>query len=367
MPVRKRTYERAGKKWTRFVAVVMTPSGRRERSFRLEREAKAWESRQRAMIEDRSSTGARTPRLADHLDLWLEQGTNRARDPWAVSTRVDYESAVRVHLKPKLGHIRLEDLTVGHVEAMLQTIPGNRARIVRAVLSGALTMAVKHRQLSYNVAQLAELKVKEKPPIKPLTSTEAKAFLAAVSRHRLSALFAVTTALALRQSEAIGLRWQDVDLDARMLRIEQRTHYKAGAFHTGQPKSPKSRRTIHFPEEIADILREHKTRTLREQLGAKQWTDHGLVFPNTSGGPLYGDYVTRTMQRIMKEAGLEPRRFHDLRHTGASILHALGVDLKTIQAVLGHADYRLTADTYTHAEDTVLKDAASKMGTFLRG
>jgi integrase len=157
-----------------------------------------------------------------------------------------------------------------------------------------------------------------------------------------------------------------VSLGTHTLKVEQRTYDKAGAYHTGSPKSPKSRRTIHFPEEIADILREHRTRTLTEQLSARDWTDRGLVFPNTSGGPLYGPYVTRTMQRIMVQAGLEPRRFHDLRHTGASILHALGVDLKTIQAVLGHADYRMTANVYTTAEDGILIDAASRMGAFLR-
>lgn len=124
---------------------------------------------------------------------------------------------------------------------------------------------------------------------------------------------------------------------------------------------------LHFPAEIETLLREHRQAQLRERLSALRWDDHGLVFPNTTGGPLYGPYVTRAMQKIMLRAGIPRRRFHDLRHTGASILHALGVDLKTIQEVLGHSTYQLTADTYTHPNDTVFIDAAEKMGGFLRG
>lgn len=370
MPVRKRVYERDGRKWVRFVATVeVSGEGRqrRERSFDREREAKAWESRQRAQIEDRSVTGAKTPRLADHLDLWLERGTTRARKPWTPATVADYESSVRAHLKPKLGHIRLEDLTVDHVEAMLEQIPGNRATNIRIALSSALAMAVKQRLVPYNVAKAAELPEIERAEIKPLSTAEATRFLDAARDHRLGPLFLTATALALRQSEVVGLRWSDLKLEALNLKIEQRIYYKGGGYNVGPPKSATSRRTIHFPEEIAAVLREHRTHLLTEQIAAKRWEDHGLVFPNTTGGPLYGPYVTRTMQKIMVQAGLERRRFHDLRHTGASMLHAMGVDLKTIQAVLGHSDYRLTADTYTHAEDTVLVDAATKMGTFLRG
>lgn len=370
MPVRKRAYERDGKFWVRFVATVNVSGDgrkRRERSFLREREAKAWESRQRAQIEDKATTGARTPRLADHLDTWLARGATRARKPWTPATRADYESSVKVHLKPKLGHLRLEDLTVDHVEALLNSIPGNRAVNVRIALSSALTLAVKQRLVPYNVARSAQIPDVERRSGGGLSQGEARQFLAAVREHRLWALYTVTTVLALRQSEAVGLRWEDVDLDAHVLHVEQRIYRRAGEYHAGAPKSATSRRTIHFPEEIAAALREHRTRSLTDRISALQWEDHDLVFPNTTGGPLYGPYVTRTMQRIMAEAGIERRRFHDLRHTGASILHALGVDMKTIQAVLGHSDYRLTADTYTHAEDTVLVDAASKMGAFLRG
>lgn len=369
MPVRKRVYTRDGKTWARFVASVdIAGPGRkrREKSFDRERDAKAWESKQRAQIEDRATTGERTPRLSDHLDLWLHRGSTRTRKPWAPATRTDYESAVKVHLKPKLGHLRLEALTVDHVEAMLESIPGNRAVNVKTALSSALSMAVKQRLVPYNVAKSAAIAEVSRRSAESLSTTEARAFLEAAKGHRLSALFVTTTALALRQSEVVGVRWEDVDIEARTLKVEQRIYRREKQYHVGPPKSATSRRTIHFPEEIAAVLYAQSARLADEKVNRSAWEDQGLVFPNMSGGPLYGPYVTRAMQRIMAEAGIERRRFHDLRHTGASMLHALGVDMKTIQTVLGHSDYRLTADTYTHAEDGILIDAASKMGAFLR-
>ena len=102
-------------------------------------------------------------------------------------------------------------------------------------------------------------------------------------------------------------------------------------------------------------------------LAALDWQDHDLVFPNSTGGPLYGPYVTRTMARLLERAALPRKRFHDLRHTGASVLLALGVDMRTIQSVLGHSSYELTANTYAHPDKELRRAAADKMGAFLAG
>jgi integrase len=369
MPVRKRVYERPGGQTVRFLGSVEIAGDtrrRREKSFRTAREARAWVSKQQVLIDQLAISGAKTPRLGEHLDAWLERGTARVRKPWSPATAEDYESIVRAHLKPTLGHVRLEDLSVDHVEALLADIPGNRAVNIRTALSSALSMAVKQRLVPYNVAKLASIAEISRSSPGGLSQEDARVFLLAARGHRLGALFTVATALALRQSEVVGLRWMDVDVPKRELKVEQKIYRRGGQYHVGDPKSATSKRTVRFPAEIAEVLRLHRNATLKEQLGARKWEDYGLVFPNLSGGPLYGPYVTRAMQSIMKQAGLEPRRFHDLRHTGASILHALGVDIRTIQGVLGHASYQLTADTYTHPEETTMRDAADRMGGFLR-
>ena len=374
MPIRKREYTRDGRKWTRFVATYdggFDPAGHRnrmEKSFRRERDAKEWIAEQRALASAGIAVGGRVPTVAEHINEWLSRGKTRTRRPWAPITAHGYESVARTWLVPHLGRIPLDKLTVDHVEAMLDQVPGGKhAQNIRGALSSALAMAVKQRLIPYNVAEAAARPEDHSKEVEPLSSAEARQFLASVSDHRLGALFTVTTALALRPSEAFGLRWQDVDLDNRRLRIEQKIYHLNGVYHTGDPKSQRSRREIIFPPEIEHALRQHRQALLEEQLASTEWRDQGLVFPNTTGGPLYPSYVTRTMQMLLGRAGLPRRRMYDLRHTGASMLLAMGVDIRVIQQVLGHADYRITANTYVHPDEMLREDAADKMGAFLRG
>lgn len=340
-----------------------------ERYFATKAEGERWALDEIAAHRayGRQQTG-RAPTVAAFLDTWLDRGTTRSRKAWSPSTRKGYESVVRHHLKPALGHVRLDELTVDHVDAMLEGIPGGGTAVnVRRALSSALEMAVRARHVPYNVAKASTPPTPERPEIQPLTREEAERFLAHARKHPLWPLYAVAMALALRQSEVVGLRWEDVGEDA--LTVRQKVYYvdRETGYHTGEPKSQRSKRTIPFPPPIGAILEAHRKAQRERELRAKQWTKSGLVFTNRSGEALYGKYVTRTMQRLMTEAGVEPRRFHDLRHTGASVMLALGVDVRTIQAMLGHADYQLTANTYVHPDTSLLRGAADRIGTWLDG
>ena len=163
-----------------------------------------------------------------------------------------------------------------------------------------------------------------------------------------------------------GLRvqkgWTQPEL-AEASGIDQSTISK---IENGETRSPHPVTLRAIAAEVGDWLRAQRQRLRLEQVEARSWQDQGLVFPNTSGGPLHGPYVTREMQRVMAEAGIKRRRFHDLRHTAASMLLAQGVDMRTIQQVLGHASYQLTADTYAHPDEQLLRSAADKMGAVLR-
>ena len=337
---RKRAYTRQGRTWTRWVVGV----------------------------EQRAGSGrpaGRAPLLADHLRAWLERGAGR----WQPKTASNYAKLCRGYLAPMLGHLRIDEITVDDVDTLLASIQSQHQAIaVRSALSSALAMAAKQRLLPHNVAKLADPPRRPERRSGPLTPTQARRFLEVAEQHRLSALFVVTTALALRQSEVVGLQWQDVDLEASELHIARKVYRAGGAYHVGEPKSRSSKRTVPFPEEIGWRLVAQRERTAEERSHAgERWADLGLVFPNTTGGYLYGPYVTRAMQQLQERAGVPRTRFHDLRHTGASVLSALGVEMRVIQEVLGHADYQLTANTYVHPDDEQLRDAARKMGAFLRG
>lgn len=133
------------------------------------------------------------------------------------------------------------------------------------------------------------------------------------------------------------------------------------------PKTASSRRINHLPAFAADVLRQHRVRQLEERLSAgARWQEHDLVFPSTIGTPLEPRNVTRHLHQLCKEAGLPRERFHNLRHTAASIGFAEGLDPKMIQHMLGHSSIGVTMDTYTHLVPGLQKDAAERISMAFR-
>ena len=167
---------------------------------------------------------------------------------------------------------------------MLDAIPSpHQASAVRRALGSALQMTVRQRIVLHNVARLADPPQLPDRGSGPLSPTHARRFLEVAEQHRLGALFVVTTTLALRQSEVVALRWQDVDLEAGELHITQKVYRVGGAYHVGEPKSRSSRRTVRFPEEIGWRLVGQRERIAGERSHAgERWTEQGLVFPNTT-------------------------------------------------------------------------------------
>ncbi|MBA3639920.1 MAG: tyrosine-type recombinase/integrase [Acidobacteria bacterium] len=240
--------------------------------------------------------------------------------------------------------------------------------------------------MTRNVAALVEPPRHVAREIQPLSPDQARALLEHTRDHRLGGLVSVATALGLRLGEGLGLRWIDVDLDAGILSVRQalersggdraarkplierrkelRLRFKAAAarsaerrqirvelkemrekwravqttLHTSEPKSARSRRTVRLPNVVVTALKAHRTRQLEERLAAGGgWTDSGHVFTTPIGTPLDPRNVTREFRALVLSAGLPAIRFHDLRHTAATLLLALGVDPRTIMETLGHS------------------------------
>jgi len=174
-------------------------------------------------------------------------------------------------------------------------------------------------------------------------------------------------ALGLRQGEALGLRWEDVDLDRRLLRVSFALQRVDGELILVEPKTARSRRTMRLPAAVAAILREHRTRQVQERLLAGSgWRERGLVFTTRSGGPLDGSAVTKDFQRCLAAAGLPKMRFHELRHSAASLMLAQGLPLRTVMEVLGHSTITLTANTYSHLLPSLMDEAADAIDRVLQ-
>jgi integrase len=238
---------------------------------------------------------------------------------------------------------------------------------LRAVLRRALGQAPKWDLVARNVATLVEPPRSVKHEIHPFTPKQAQAFLTAVKGDRLEALYSVAIALGLRQGEALGLRWSDIDFDAGTLTVRVALHRIGGEPVLTEPKTNKSRRTVHMPPSFVASLREHRIRQLEERLMMEpRWDDSwNLVFASTIGTPLDARNVVRHFKAALVKANMPDLRLHDLRHTCASLLLAQGVGPRTIVEVLGHSQISLTMDTYSHVMPEMRREAAELMERLL--
>ena len=306
--------------------------------------------------------------VAQFLDRWLTDvvvGSVRPR------TLRSYQDAVRLHLNPALGRHRIEKLTPDHVQAMLRQksdagLSPKTVQNIRGILRRALGQAESWGLVGRNVAKLTVAPRGEKHEIEPFTVEESKKLLETVKGDRLEALYSVAVSLGLRQGEAFALRWADLDLERQELRVRHTLQRAGGQAVLAEPKTRKSRRTIPLPVSIARALRSHRTRQLEERLLAgDRWQPWDLVFCTTIGTPLDSRNVTRQYHAHLEAAKIPRRRFHDLRHTAATLLLAQGVDIRTIMETLGHSQISLTMNTYAHVMPQLKRDAADRMEDIL--
>ena len=168
--------------------------------------------------------------------------------------------------------------------------------------------------------------------------------------------------MGLRQGEALGLRWQDIDFPARTLSVRKQLQRSDGEFQLVEPKTARSRRTLALPNIAVVELEGHRARQRTERTGVgDKWKDLDLVFTRPDGGPLDGTVVTHQFHRLLERAGLPQRRFHDLRHSCATLLLAQGASPRVVMEVLGHSQIALTMNTYTHVLPELKRDAARRM------
>ena len=302
--------------------------------------------------------------VASLLERWLEMSAGSSVRP---STLRRYRQLVQIHLAPGLGRIRLAQLTPVDVQTFLneRASTGLAPRTVhhlRAVLRTALNQAVRWGMLARNVAALAESPHMERSEPAVLTAEQAKHLLAIAREDRLQALYTVAVALGLRQGEALGLAWSDMDFEAGVIHVRHALQRIDGELRLVDPKTLRSRRTILAPKVAMDALAAHKARQAQEQLLAgPRWRSSGLVFTAMEGGPLDAAVVRRRFPRLLKKAGLPAMPFHNLRHSCASLLLAQGVPARVVMETLGHSQISLTLNTYTHVAAELMREAADAM------
>ena len=310
----------------------------------------------------------------DYLRQWLDSKL-RLR----ATTRTSYESHLRLYLVPHLGHVRLTELRPQHLDRMYATMTTtaqgrlrspSTIRRVHATLRSALNSAVKRRLIAWSPAVHVELPSPDAPEAAVWSPDEVETFLKAHADHRLYALFHLIVVAGLRRGEALGLRWVDVDLGQRTIRVRQQLLDAPGSPVFGPTKTRSGVRRVPLDAATIDVLEAHRQQQDAEAAQARAvgvWTASGLVFTREDGRWLRPDWVSHEFQRMISVAGVPALRLHDLRHTSASLALAAGVPMKVVSARLGHSSLAITADLYTHVSPAVADEAADRIGSLVRG
>jgi len=315
-----------------------------------------------AARESGTLTHARGMSVGSFMDLWLAEVAKPSVRPW---TFKGYEVHVRLHLKPSLGRLALDRLEPAHIQRLFNEklksgLSPKSVRYIRGTLRTALNQAVRWGYILRNPAAMVDGPRVESYEIQPFSTSEARTFLESARGDRLRALYSVALTMGLRQGEALGLRWQDVDLDLGLLTVSKQLQRFDGEFRLVEPKTRRSRRTLALPAKIVRELRDHRQRQEQERVGPAT-SDWNLVFCRIDGQPLDGTVVTHQFHRLLSKAGLPQRRFHDLRHSCATMLLAQGVSPRVVMEILGHSQIALTMNTYTHVLPDMKRDAAMRM------
>ena len=309
--------------------------------------------------------------VGEWMDLWYEvYAKPRIRE----STAVYYKMFIDTHIRPRLGNIKLNQLQTMDVQRLYNELrergrirkeikdkqPGLSVSYIRGMhnmLKSCLNSAVEERLILRNPVLGCKLPKGEKKEMNVLTQEQLGSYLAAASQRGLLPMFFLELTTGLRKGELVPLLWSDVDTENMTISITKQAYRMKGGMTVQPPKTDNSMRRIALSEETMELLKQEHDKH----------PGNPYLFPSpVSGGMYHPDSVVKLHQKILKDAGLGHIRFHDLRHTFATLALQNGIDVKTVSSMLGHSDAGFTLATYTHVTNKVQEQAAAKMGGLLK-
>ncbi|MGB9825061.1 MAG: tyrosine-type recombinase/integrase [Desulfofundulus sp.] len=312
----------------------------------------------------------------EFLKTWIENHGINVK----TTTKENYESIIKTHLIPELGNIPLSKLSPIHIQSLYaKKLQKGRAdgkdgglstrmvRYMHSLLVESLNYAVSIKLIPENPAKSVKpVRVSQKE-MTCLTPEQVKAFLEAAKSDRFFPLFVCALGTGLRRGELLGLKWQDVDLDKGTVTVRRTLARTKDGLVLQEPKSQASCRTVVLPEEVVKILKALKIEQAKQKLKAGPlYQDNGLVFATSIGTPLNPENITkRHLYPVLEKAGLPRIRFHDLRHTHATLLLLKGENFKVVSERLGHSSVAFTLKTYAHVLPGMQEGAAKRINAVL--
>jgi integrase len=262
------------------------------------------------------------------------------------------------HVKPSLGGRKLKKLTPLDLQSLYRDrldagLSPSTVHKIHAIVHKALSQAVRWNMVPRNAAEAVKAPKPVSKEMRPLSPEEARGLLDAACADRLEALYVLAITTGMRQGELLALKWSDLDLECPQkatVRVGRTLTRIGGRVALGEPKTKKSRRSIRLTPRAVQALKAHLERQLREiEILGDRYKDQGLLFTTSTGGPINPSNLRkRSLAPLLKKARLPHIRFHDLRHTCATLLLTQGTHPKFVQELLGHATIAITLDTYSH-------------------
>jgi integrase len=308
--------------------------------------------------------------VAQYLEGWLES----ARPSLRPRTFSRYEQYLRLHAIPEIGRLSLAKLGPQHLQRLYASrleagLSPTSVAHLHAVLHRALEQAARWGLVARNVASLVTRPRITRQEMTTLSPEQARAFLEAAQEDRLGALYVLALTTGMRQGELLALRWRDVDLQAGTLQVRATLQRTGNGFSFAEPKTARSRRQVALTGIAIAALRRHRTAQAEErlQLGAV-WEDNDVVFANEVGRPVEAtNLIRRSFHPLLERADLPRIRFHDLRHTAATLMLGRAVHPKVVAEMLGHSQIAVTLDLYSHVTPTMQRQATEALDAVLKG
>ncbi|WP_308117111.1 tyrosine-type recombinase/integrase [Streptomyces guryensis] len=384
-------------RWHGYVTVGVKDDGTPDRRHVSRKTRTEVTKAVRNLEKQRDSTGVAKAGQTWTVETWLTHWVENIAAPSVGENTIDgYRVAVYHHLIPGLGAHRLEKLEPEHLERFYRKMQANgsaagTAHQAHRTARTALNEAVRRRHLATNPASIAKAPKIEEEEVEPYTVEEVQRLLLEADKHRNTARWVIALALGLRQGEALGLKWEDVDFDAGVILVRRgrlRPRYKHGCGdkcgrkpgycpqkisirrETKDTKTRAGKRPIGVPEELLKLLRLHKEQQERERALARDlWVEKGYVFTSPTGEPLNPNTDFHRWKDLLKAAKVRDGRLHDARHTAATVLLLLGVPDTVVDRIMGWEPGKSARmrSRYQHLTSPVLQQTAAKVGGLLWG
>lgn len=358
-----------------YAAYITGPDGKR-RYFYGKTKTSVREKLNKALLDkQRGTLVVKSHQLfGQYLLEWLEY---HVRPILRARTYERYEEIARIHVIPQLGKIKLQDLKPQHIRALLakkldQGLSTSTVSIIHRVIHKSLDDAMRSDIVAHNVCDVVRSPRERRKEVKALTPAQARKLLETAKGHPLEAVFVLALTTGMRRGELFGLKWQDIDLNRGVLqvrRILSRVPTKVRGesrevFAEAETKTEQSRRSIVLTPIALDALVKHRvSQNKQRQAVEAAWQDNDYVFCGPDGRCLNPNHVSSIQfKALLEAAGLPNIRFHDLRHSAATLLLSQHVHPKVVQEILGHSKISMTMDIYSHVLPTMQEDAMNKLG-----